>query len=84
MKIVVDRMKCIGAAPCVVIAARTFQLDAEGKAEVIDVDRKQQTVEESSGVVTVHNDAREIVIEAARSCPTNAISLFEDDGTRIV
>lgn len=84
MKVIVDRIKCIGAAPCVVIAARTFKLDEEGKAEVIDVEWKMQTSEESSGVITIQNDAREIVIEAARSCPTNAISVFDDHGTRIV
>ncbi len=83
MKVVVDRFKCIGAAPCVVIAAKTFQLDADGKAEVIGVEKKKQTAEESSGVMTVNNDARDVVLEAARSCPVNAISLLEDDGTPI-
>lgn len=67
MKIIVDREACIGAASCVAIAMKTFQLDAEGKAEVIG-----------------EHDTREAIIEAARSCPTNAIRVLEDDGTPIV
>ncbi len=84
MKVIVDRQACIGAASCVVIALKTFMLDAEGKAEMINVDGKVQNPDESSGVITVGNDARDIVIEAARSCPTNAIRVIEDDGTPVV
>ncbi|MBM3204694.1 ferredoxin [Candidatus Uhrbacteria bacterium] len=68
MKVSVDREVCIGAASCVVLAAKTFRLDADGKAEVISMDQ----------------DTREMIIEAARSCPTNAIRVSEDDGTPIV
>ena len=84
MKVVVDRNACIGAASCVALAMKTFQLDAEGKAEVINVTEKNQTGDESSGSVTINNDAREAVIDAARSCPTNAIQVIDDDGTPIV
>lgn len=68
MKISVDQEACIGAASCVVLAAKTFQLNMDGKAEVIDPP----------------GDVRDMIIEAARSCPTNAIRLTEDDGTLIL
>ncbi|MDO8617399.1 MAG: ferredoxin [Candidatus Uhrbacteria bacterium] len=84
MRIIVDRSACIGAASCVALAMKTFQLDMEGKAEVIHVTDKQQTTDESSGVSTIDNDAREAIIDAARSCPTNAITVIDDDGTPIV
>jgi ferredoxin len=84
MKIKVDRQACIGAASCIVLAMKTFQLDAEGKSEVIQVADKVQTAEESSGKTTDQNDSREMIMAAAASCPTNAIQLFEDDGTPIV
>lgn len=84
MKIVVDRELCIGAAACVVLAAKTFILDDEGKAEVILVDGKTQNQAESSGMQTIENDAREAIMEAAMACPTNAIHLFEDDGTQLI
>lgn len=35
MLIIIDRSRCIGAAPCIAIAKETFQLDSEGKAMVI-------------------------------------------------
>ena len=84
MKIIVDRNACIGAAACVVLAGKTFALDAEGKAEVICVTDKTQTPEESSGKQTVDNDAREAIIEAAMACPTNAIHLIDDDGSQVI
>ncbi|MSR85077.1 ferredoxin [Candidatus Uhrbacteria bacterium] len=84
MKIIVDRNACIGAASCVAIAMKTFELDMDGKAEVIHVTDKIQTADESSGKATDQNDLRDTIIEAARSCPTNAIQVIEDDGTPIV
>ena len=87
MKIVVDRDLCIGAASCVVIAAKTFGLDHEGKAFILNekkgsaktVDGKIVESEETPAM-----DVRETIIEGARSCPTLAIKLYEDDGTEIV
>jgi len=84
MKIIVDRNACIGAASCAAIASKTFKLDMEGRAEVINGTDHVQTGEESSAHSTDHQDERELIIEAARSCPTNAIRLLEDDGTPIV
>ena len=84
MKIIVDRNACIGAASCVAIAMKTFQLDIDGKAEVIEVIDKVQTVDESAGTASDRNDVREAIIDAARSCPTNAIRVIEDDGTPLV
>ena len=84
MKIKVDRNACIGAGSCVTLAIKTFQLDADGKAEVIHVAGLTQTADESSGKVTNKCDTREAIIDAARSCPANAIRVFEDDGTPVV
>ena len=84
MKVIVNRNACISAASCVIIAAKTFQLDQDAKAEVMNVDEKTQNEEESSGVITVSNDAREVILEAARSCPTQAIRVLEDDGSFLV
>ncbi|HXI03400.1 MAG TPA: ferredoxin [Candidatus Saccharimonadales bacterium] len=62
MKVVVDRPKCIGAANCTGMAPKTFQLDPAKKAVVKD----------PAG----HEDA--ILFEAAESCPTEAISLYDE------
>ena len=58
-RIRVDRNLCIGAASCVALAAKTFALDSENKAIVIDDD----------------GDLPEAIKLAAESCPTKAIIL---------
>ncbi len=60
MKIEVDRSKCIGAANCVGMAPKTFQLDGSKKAVVKDP--------------TAYDDS--ILFEAAESCPTEAVLLY--------
>jgi ferredoxin len=67
VKIVVDRAKCIGAANCVGMAPSTFKLDKEKKAVVTSPEG--------------HDD--NILFEAAESCPTEAIALFDDGGDQI-
>lgn len=55
----VDRNLCIGAASCVALAMKTFGLDGENKAVVLDED----------------GDEAELIKLAAESCPTKAIIL---------
>ncbi len=66
-KIVVDRDLCIGAASCVVIAPKTFQLDEENKAYLVNLEG---------------HDA-ETTLLAAESCPTKAIFLYDEEGKQI-
>ena len=66
-KIVVDRNLCIGAASCIAVAPGVFELDSENKA-------------------VVYNDKGaddETILLAAKSCPTLAILLFDEDGNQI-
>ena len=58
-RIKVDRNLCIGAASCVALAMKTFALDSENKAIVLD----------EAG------DPPESIKLAAESCPTKAIIL---------
>ena len=66
-RIEIDRELCIGAATCVALAPGVFALDKENKAYVFD----------ANGA-----DAEAIRL-AAESCPTKAISLFDEAGNRI-
>lgn len=68
MKVKVIRDKCISAATCVAIAPDTFELDDEGKAIVKKVDGEDE----------------QIILDAAKSCPTQAIEIFDDDGKQLV
>jgi ferredoxin len=87
MKIVVDRDLCIGAATCVVLAGKTFALDEEGKAYILNEDPMRSKKGDTGTVIeseqTDQMDTRETIIEGARSCPVQAIKIFEDDGTEI-
>jgi ferredoxin len=60
----IDQSRCIGAANCVHIAPTVFQLDEENIAYLVD----PTTVDDQT------------LIDAAESCPTNAIYLDTQDG----
>ena len=60
--------KCIGAASCVAVAAMTFKLNGENKADVIDQD----------------GNVDEEKMLAAQSCPTAAIEVINvETGERV-
>ncbi len=61
-KIIIDQNKCIGCGSCAAIAPKTFKMNDEMKAEIIDGE---------------HDDEQTIQL-AADSCPTQAISLEEE------
>ena len=63
----IDQSRCIGAGNCVHIAPKTFQLDEENIAYLVDP--------------AAHDD--ETLLDAARSCPTDAIYLDTEDGQAV-
>lgn len=65
--VIVDQDLCIGAATCVAVAPSVFQLNEEGKAYILDAD----SVDE------------ETMLQAAKSCPVNAIIIKDKDGNII-
>ena len=67
MKVKVARELCIGVGNCVAIAPTVFKLDDENKAVVLG----PNSVEEHT------------VMEAAESCPENAIIVEDDDGNQL-
>lgn len=67
MRVVVKRDLCIGAATCVTVAPKVFEMDDEMKAVVKD---------------QLGADA-DTILEAARVCPTLAIYIYDDDDKQI-
>ena len=65
--VTVDKDLCIGAATCIAIAPKTFLLDSEAKAIIID---------------TAEEEIEDVIIDAARGCPVAAIYI-EKGGQRI-
>lgn len=66
-KIVVDRIKCIGARSCVAVAPGTFQMDGENLAYIVNPDSEDD----------------DTVLMAAQSCPVLAILLYDAEGKQI-
>jgi ferredoxin len=67
MKVKVDREVCSGVSNCVAIAPTVFKLDDQNKAIVLD----PSSVDE------------ETLMEAAESCPENAIIVEDDEGNQL-
>jgi ferredoxin len=67
LKVRVNRELCIGVSNCVAIAPTVFKLDDENKAMVLD----PGSVDE------------ETLMEAAESCPENAIIVEDDEGNQL-
>lgn len=82
IRVVVDPDLCIGAASCVTIAPETFQLNDENRAVVFDHGAEPNgRVYERTFSVT--DDEYQNILLAAQSCPTLAISIYGEDGTRV-
>ena len=67
MKVKVDRDLCIGVGNCVAYAPTVFALDEENKAVVLNPS-------------SVDDDT---LLEAAESCPENAIIVEDDKGNQL-
>ena len=63
----IDQSRCIGAGNCVHIAPRAFQLDEDNIAYLVDPG-------------SVDDD---VLLDAAKSCPTDAIYLDTQEGEAV-
>ena len=68
LKFWVDRDLCIGAATCVAIAPQTYLLDSDAKAVILE---------------SADQEMDDVIIDAARGCPTAAIIVEDEKGNRI-
>jgi len=83
VKVSVDRNLCIGAATCVISADSVFELDGENKAvmKLKGGEKKSDPAERGN----LENDAisDDALMEAAQSCPTKAIFLYDAEGKQV-
>ncbi|KKR33207.1 MAG: hypothetical protein UT63_C0021G0015 [Candidatus Gottesmanbacteria bacterium GW2011_GWC2_39_8] len=68
LTVTVDRNLCIGAATCIAVAPKTFELDNEAKAIILD---------------TAVEDSPETIMDAAKACPVAAIIINDENGKQI-
>lgn len=64
----VDRNLCIGAASCIAVAPKAFQLDNEAKAIFLD---------------TAEEELPDTIMDSAKSCPVAAIIIHDEKGKQI-
>jgi len=78
----VDKDLCIGAASCVTVAPETFRLNDENKAYVLDHGQEPggPTYERT---IEVSEEEKENILLSAQSCPTLAVSIFDEAGEQI-
>lgn len=82
-KIKVDRELCIGAASCVAVAPSVFEIDPENKAVM------KRKVPPPTSDMTEREELEdqitddETLILSAKSCPTQAIFLYDEEGNQI-
>jgi ferredoxin len=67
LSITVNKIRCIGSGDCVETAPAVFQLDDQGKSEVVNA--------------TGADDS--IIVAAARSCPVKAITVVDEAGVQL-
>ncbi len=80
MRVKVDRDLCISAASCIALLPEVFELDDEGKAVM-----KTKDSIKTSDWVTYDKLSADVqkILEAARSCPVNAVIIEDDLGKQI-
>jgi ferredoxin len=82
-KIKVDRDLCISASSCVVAADSVFELDDESKAVVKLKDDKKNSGPVAISDLADQSVTEDMLIEAAKACPTDAIFLYDESGEQI-
>ncbi len=66
-QITIDRELCIGTAECVGIAPEVFELGEDNISVVVDPEGTDE----------------ETILDAARACPVDAITLFDEFGEQV-
>jgi ferredoxin len=68
LRVRIDRTLCVGFGDCVKESPESFTLDEENVAIF----------------VTPEAAAREVLLRACASCPVDALTVWEEDGTQVV
>lgn len=82
IKIIIDPELCIGAASCVTVSPDFFQLNSDNKAYPLDrgVSEGDHQYERE---LEVDDELKEQILLAAQSCPTLAISIFDESDNKL-
>ncbi len=70
-----DRPNCIGCGACAVVAPKFWEMNDDGKSDIINGEHKPNKWQEK----VIEDKDFEINKEAAESCPVEVIHLLESD-----
>lgn len=77
IRIKIDPELCIGAASCVTVSPDFFELNDQNKAFPKEPGTTNEPLQYER-VVDVSDAVRDTIVLAAQSCPTIAISVFDE------
>ena len=86
-KVWVDRSLCIGAATCIAVSPKTYVLDQEAKAVILNLlarrARSEWEIKDYLKRKKYDEDTIENIIESAKACPVAAIIIEDEKGNRV-
>lgn len=68
LTVTIDRALCIGAGSCIAVAPKAFALDNQAKAIFLP---------------SLEEETDESIFDAAKSCPTAAIIIHDEQGKQV-
>ncbi|MEM3374116.1 MAG: ferredoxin [Candidatus Woesearchaeota archaeon] len=76
-----DRVNCIGCGACATIAPKFWEMNDDGKSDIIGGKSKENGWQERK----INQEDFDINLEAAESCPVEVIHLIDDEsGKKII
>lgn len=75
-----DRINCIGCGACATIAPKFWEMNDDGKSDIIGGKPKENGWQEKE----INEEDYDINLEAAESCPVEVIHLVDDEGKKII
>ncbi|TAL20227.1 ferredoxin [Patescibacteria group bacterium] len=82
-RVVVDPELCIGAASCVTVDPAVFELNEENKAVLRDPRNTKDAGRPYERILEIDEKEKDTLILAAQSCPTLAITIYDEKGMKI-
>ncbi len=79
LKIELNREECIGAAACVAVASKIWEMEADGKVSIIGGNKLEDGKKEEILIDTQNDEDIESIIESAKVCPVAVIKIFNTE-----
>jgi len=74
MKVILDKVKCIGCGSCVALCPKFFEMSEEGKAHL-----KNSELDNKTNKETLEISKPECVEEALEVCPVESIKIYDNN-----